>query len=183
MELTYNKPLKIMRFIDSDLMELEDGSIVKFLAKRPESWKPGNEVILRKNTDPKPGGPRQMQFNTVVTATNVKGGEPQPVTFVKSLRSPVPSSSVKENYSIDDVKIEKKYVVLEEYPDEDSFLLECGKFLIDRTMDTLLYGKFECHKNDEVVLKLIAVVLNNKKKFKIVNLSQKNQEGAVLFNS
>ena len=178
MELKYNTPLRITRFIGADSMEMEDGSIAKYLGKRP--GKVGEKVIFRKNNDPQPGGPKRMRLETLVTATNENGGSPQPVTVAKAAGSTTQPSSttpIKKSYSAKDVKLEEEYVILEIYPEENSFRLECGKFMIDRN-SIPLRGGFEYGEEDTIVFMPISSKGNNEKKFKAVN--KKGQEASVL---
>lgn len=178
MELKYNTPLEIIRFIGSDLMEMEDGSIAKYLGKRP--GKVGERLVFRKNNDPKPGGPVRMQLNTVVTATNEEGGSSHPVTIAKAAlptTQPSPTTPIKKSYSPDDIKLEEEYVILEIYPEQNSFRLECGKFMIDRTSIPLRKG-FEYGEDDIIVFMPISSKGNNNRKFKAVN--KKGQEASVL---
>lgn len=178
MELKYNTPLKIIRFIGADLMEMEDGSVARLLGKRP--GKEGEKVIFRKNNDPQPGGPNRIRLETLVTATNENGGSAQPVTVSKAAKSttqPSPTTPIKKSYSPEDVKLEEKYVILEIYPEENSFRLECGKFMIDRTSIPLRKG-FEYAEEGTIVFMPISSKGNNKRKFKAVN--SKGEEASVL---
>jgi hypothetical protein len=68
-------------------------------------------------------------------------------------------------------------VILEIYPEENSFRLECGNFMIDRTSIPLRKG-FEYGEEDTIVFMPISSKGNNKRKFKAVN--KKGQEASVL---
>lgn len=178
MELIYNTPLKIMRFIGADLMEMEDESIAKYFGKRP--GRVGERLIFRKNNDPKPGGPTRLRLETLVTAINENGEGPYSVTVSKAAApttQPSPTTPIKKFYSPDDIKLEEEYVILEIYPEQNSFRLECGKFMIDRTSIPLRKG-FEYGEEDIIVFMPISSKGNNKRKFKAVN--KKGQEASVL---
>lgn len=178
MELTYNKPLEIKCYTAKDLMELEDGSVLRLLGRKP--GREGEKIILKKKDDSKPGGPFGHKFTTVVMAGNVNGGEPQPVAMVKAPSISDQPTDVKKNYTAEDVKTQQEYKILEIYPEQDSFRLSCGKFMIDKL--AILKGKrFDYGEDDIIVLYPAATMTGRKDKFRAVNTSRKNQEALVKF--
>lgn len=177
MDLTYNKPLEIKRYIGDDLMELEDGSVLRLLSKKP--GKEGEKIILKKNHDPKPGGPKRLELSTLIIAVNVKGGE-QPVAEVKSPQASRNSTAeLKKNYSPSEVKTHQDYKILEIYPDRNSFSLECGTFIID-LLSIPRGKKFDYGEDDTIVLYPSASALGKKNKFKAVNKTRNDQEAGVM---
>ena len=167
--------------INSKSMTLSDGSVWQFLTGKPPGWEVGDNVNVKKNNDPSPGGPKRFQPASLLQATNLtKKAGPISVTSAGSVNPPAQSSPKKESYSSDDIKLETKYAIQEIYSNEDSFLLECGKFRIDR-LTIPLRQKVEWSTGDTVVIHASATTRGKTNKFVVENLNHDNQKIGVLF--
>ena len=170
--------------INSKSMTLSDGSVWQFLTGKPSGWAVGDNVNVKKNYDPAPGGgPVRFKSETLLQAMNLtKKTGPISVTSAGSVNPPTQSTPKKDSYSLDDIKLETKYAIQEIYPNEDSFLLECGKFMIDRLTITSRQ-KLELKQGDIVILHPSASMRGDKKKFMVENLSRETAKFSVLFIS
>lgn len=162
-------------------MTLSDGSVWQFLTGKPSGWDAGDEVKVKSNNDPAPGGPKRFQPASLMQAFNVtKNIGPVSVTPAGSLNPPSQSAPKKSSYSVEDVKLGVKYAILEILPDEDSFLLECGMFMIDRLMIPPRQ-KVEWSTGDTVILHPSATTRGKTNKFMVENLNRDNQKIGALF--
>jgi hypothetical protein len=175
-----SSPLEI-KSINSALMTLSDGSVWQFLTGKPSGWEVGDNVNVKSNNDPSPGGPKRFQPSSLMQAFNAtKSAGPVSVTSAGSVNPPSQSAPKKSSYSIEDIKLGTKYAILDIFTDEDSFLLECGMFMIDRLMIPPRQ-KVEWSKGDTVILHPSATTRGKTNKFMVENLDRNNQKIGVLF--
>ncbi|MCB9772656.1 MAG: hypothetical protein H6754_08935 [Candidatus Omnitrophica bacterium] len=175
-----SSPLEI-KSINSVSMTLSDGSVWQFLIGKPSGWEAGDEVKVKSNNDPAPGGPKRFQVASLMQATNVtKNIGPISVTSAGSINPPSQSAPKKSSYAVEDIKLGTKYAILDTFPDEDSFLLECGLFMIDRLMIPPRQ-KVEWSKGDTVILHPSATTRGKTNKFMVENLNHNSQKIGVLF--
>jgi hypothetical protein len=167
--------------INSKSMTLSDGSIWKFvLGGKPSGWEVGDDVKVKSNSDSVPGGLVRFVTAALLQATNLtKKAGPISVTSAGSIHPPSQSSPKKDSYSPGDIKLETKYAIEEIYPNEDSFLLECGKFRIDR-LTIPPRQKVEWSTGETIILHAAATTRGKTNKFVVENL-ERNQKIGVLF--
>ena len=171
----------VITVIDAKSMTLSSGDIWQFLTGKPQGWTIGDNVRVKQNNDPSPGGPKRFQPTSLLEAMNLtKKLGPISVTSAGSINPPTQSSEKKKSYSPDDIKLETKYAIQEIYADEYSFLLECGKFRIDR-LTIPSRQKVEWSTGDTVILHASATTRGKTNKFVVENLNHDNQKIGVLF--